>query len=76
MSANSTNQPPITAPLLAKLVADKQARETQGPAEPLNPEICADLSRQMQRGIDHIARRDRNYTDAMDPFRGTVYGSA
>lgn len=64
----------ITAPLLAKLVADKEARETQA-IQPLNPEVYADLNRQMQRGIDHMARRDRNWTDVMDGFAGTVYGS-
>lgn len=31
---------------------------------------------QMQRGIDHIARRDRQWTDVMDGFAGTVYRSA
>lgn len=41
---------PITAPLLAKLVADKEARETQGPVEPLSPAVYDDLTRAMLRG--------------------------
>lgn len=75
-TADQKQAAPVTAPLLAQLLAAKQARETQGPAEPLDPEVYADLTRQMQRGIDHIARRDRNWTDVMDSFSGTVYGSA
>lgn len=74
-TADKEQAGPITAPLLARLVAAKQAREEGVPAEPLNPEVYADLGRAMQHGIDHIARRDRQWTDVMDGFFGTVYGS-
>ena len=73
-TANQERAEPVTAPLLARLIADKQARET-GSVQPLDPQLRADLDRQMRRGIDHIARRDRNWTDVMDGFAGTVYGS-
>ncbi|MCY1170276.1 hypothetical protein D9M73_103400 [compost metagenome] len=38
--------------------------------------MADNANRAAQAHVDHIQRRDRNYTDAMDPFRGTAYGSA
>lgn len=74
-TADKEQAAPITAPLLSRLVAAKQARE-DGVTEPLNPAVYADLTLSMQKGLDHIARRDRQWTDVMDSFRGTPYGSA
>lgn len=64
-TADKEQARPITAPLLARLVAAKRARENGAPIAPLNPEGYADLSQAMQRGI---ARRPDAMRAAVEPF--------